>query len=129
MEVSDNGRLFRPHFFTVNGTEYCVFSHIILRTPAALLRLDGHGELGDVLVELLLLEVDPGELVGLLLIHLVGDTPLARLLVDDELRGAVLGGDGEQRIRAGGERVAADLDRLLGREQGGLVGAGAQTSP
>ena len=55
----------------------------------------------------------------------VGDAPLAGLLVDDELRGAVLVGDGEQRVRAGGERVAADLDRLLGREQGRLVGAGA----
>ena len=36
MEIRRQRAAFRPHFFTVNGTEYCVFSHIILSTPPPL---------------------------------------------------------------------------------------------
>ncbi len=99
--------------------------HHLEHAPATGLRLDRHRELVDRLVEGRLLEVHPRQLVLLLLRLVIGDAPLAGLLVDDELGGAVLVRDGEQRVRAGGERVAADLDRLRGRQQGRLVGAGA----
>ena len=126
MEVRRRRAAVRPYFFTVNGTEYWVFSHIILSTPPPPVS-DSIAIVNwsTVLSRVRLLEVHPRQLVGLLRFFVVGDAPLAGLLVDDELGGAVLVGDGEQRVRAGGERVAADLDRLLGRQQGRLVGARA----
>ena len=65
--------------------------HHLEHAPAAARRLDGHRELVDRLVEGRLLEVDACQLIGLLGGLVVGDAPLAGLLVDDELRGAVLG--------------------------------------
>ena len=109
----------------MNGIEYCVFSHIILSRPPPASGSIAIVNWSTVLSRVDFFEVHPRQLVGLLRVLVVGDAPLAGLLVDDELGGAVLVGDGEQRIRAGGERVAADLDRLRGREQGRLVGARA----
>src|SRR5581483_7616231 len=62
---------------------------------------------------------------GKFLLPVIWNAPLAELLIDDQFGGAILFRLHVERIRAGGNFGAADVERLLGDQHRRFVGAEA----
>src|SRR5579871_518601 len=93
------------------------FPHQLDRPAAALRARNRHRELVHRRGELRLGQRRSEQILLLIVLK----PPLADLVIDDQLRRAVLGRKHEEGVGAGGNRLVADLDRLLSYHQGGLV--------